>query len=98
VTVCLANSYGGDKVTDCHIADDEALCPDWVGDNGGARSQDSVVANFAAIQKEYPDAKVKTPPPPLAIRTPRKFLGGPERFTDVSLCGPRAQITLLGLR
>ena len=52
--------YGGDKVTDCHIADDEALCPDWVGDNGGARSQGSVVANFAAIQKEYPNAKVQT--------------------------------------
>ena len=52
--------YGGDKVTDCHIADDEALCPDWVGDNGGARSQGSVIANFAAIQKEYPNSKVQT--------------------------------------
>ena len=52
--------YGGDKVTDCHVADDEALCPDWVGDNGGARSQGSVIANFAAIQKEYPNARVQT--------------------------------------
>ena len=52
--------YGGDKLTDCHIADDEALCPDWVGDNGGARSASSVKANFHAIQQEYPNAKVQT--------------------------------------
>eukprot|EP01043_Picozoa_sp_COSAG02_P017275 COSAG02_NODE_780_length_17266_cov_3.939244_3_plen_698_part_00 len=54
------SGYGGDKVNDCHIADDEALCPDWVGDNGGARSEASVIANFAAIQKEYPQATVQT--------------------------------------
>eukprot|EP01050_Picozoa_sp_SAG11_P016005 SAG11_NODE_2131_length_3777_cov_1.575041_1_plen_205_part_00 len=54
------SGYGGDKLADCHIADDEALCPDWVGDNGGARSGPSVVGNFAAIQKEYPNARVRT--------------------------------------
>ena len=55
-----ASGYGGDKIHDCHIADDEALCPDWVGDNGGARSEASVISNFASIQKEYPNAKVQT--------------------------------------
>ena len=48
--------YGGDGLADCHYADGEALCPDWKGDNSGARSSADIQQQFVKLRAEFPHA------------------------------------------
>ena len=42
--------YGGDKLTDCHIADDEALCPGW---EEGANESEEQVSKLNSVVYKY---------------------------------------------
>ena len=47
------NGYGGIALSDCYLVGDEALCPDWSGDNAGPKTADVIENDFQFMRNAY---------------------------------------------
>ncbi|CAE7237749.1 unnamed protein product [Symbiodinium sp. CCMP2592] len=55
-----AGGYGGIQVSDCVVTPgfDEALCPDWRGDNSGPAQPQEWTSDLDTVKREFPGAEV----------------------------------------